>query len=184
MFIRRLQQNSRFNPLNRQALAPIFYPVSQAYVRTTIPTDNMDNIPPEMMKHEQQVFRERVSQKQRDMMSAHRLAALRLQGDMINDENAWWNKLVTMTEEELKLMPMGFIKKYGSYISNMARYDKEFHLDENKQGRGYFEQVKSLKRLLTDEQKKSMIAEFKRALEPDVVTMKDLVRREGDYMRR
>ena len=61
-------------------------------------------------------------------MAAERLVTLRKQDDYINDENAWWNKLTSMTQDEFELMPMGFIKKYGSYLTNLNRYNKEFHL--------------------------------------------------------
>ena len=66
------------------------------------------------------------------MLAAERLANLRMQEDWINDENKWWNKLMKMTDEELKMMPLGFIRKYGSYITNLKRYEKDSHLEENK----------------------------------------------------
>jgi len=72
-------------------------------------------------------------------MAAERLAALQHQRDYIDDENHWWNKLQTMTEPELKLMPLSFIRKYGSYLTNLKRYDKEFHMEENKRINGYYE---------------------------------------------
>lgn len=30
---------------------------------------------------------------------------------------------MVMTDDEIKLMPLGFIRKYGSYISNLKRYN-------------------------------------------------------------
>ena len=112
-----------------------------------IPTDNTPNIPAEMFEEEQREFMARTTQKERDILAVERLAALRLQQDYIYDETSWWNKLQTMTEPEIKLMPMGFIKKYGSYITNMQRYDKDWHLDENKGIYDYFKQIKALKKL-------------------------------------
>lgn len=84
----------------------------------------------------------------------------------------------------MKLMPMGFIKKYGSYITNLQRYDREFHMEENKEIYGYFNQIKNLKKLQTDEEKALMLEEFKAAYVPDVVSMQDLEREKGDYMKR
>ena len=75
-----------------------------------------------------------------------------------------------MSEYELKLMPMGFIRKYYSYITNLKRYDKEFHMEENKNLYDYYQQVKSLKKLQTDEEKALMLKEFKYAFVPDVVS--------------
>ena len=71
-------------------------------------------------------------------MAAERLASLKLQEDWINHEDHWWNKLLTMTEAEINLMPLGFIRKYGSYISNLKRYEKDFHLDENRSIADYY----------------------------------------------
>ena len=90
-----------------------------------------------------------------------------------------------MTDDEFKMMPIGFIRKYGSYISNMRRYEADFRLDENKnQHKGYFDQVRFLKKIMTDEEKQLMIKEFQKTQEADVVSMKDLERERGDYMRR
>ena len=102
----------------------------------------------------------------------------------MNDQTSWWNKLRTMTQEEMNLMPLGFIKKYDSYITNMQRYEREFYLEENKVTNGYFAQIKHLKKLQTDEEKDLMVEEFKRAFVPDEVTMAGLERENGDYMKR
>jgi len=82
------------------------------------------------------------------------------------------------------MMPLGFIKKYGSYITNLQRYNKDFYLQENKNTFDYYQQIKNMKKLQTDEDKALMLKEFRSAYEPDVVTMKDLERERGDYMRR
>jgi len=37
----------------------------------------------------------------------------------------WWNKLRTMTESEMKLLPYAFLKKYSSYIHFMKRMERE-----------------------------------------------------------
>ena len=89
-----------------------------------------------------------------------------------------------MSKEEFQLMPMGFIKKYGSYINNLRRYDREFHMEENKGIGGQFDQVKHMKKLLTDEEKELMLKEFKLAYVPDIVTMAGLEKERGDYMKR
>ena len=117
-------------------------------------------------------------------MAADRLASLKLQEDYINDENVWWNKLQTMNMADMKLMPLGFIKKYGSYVNNLRSYDKEFHLAENRNIYDYHNQIKNLSKLQTDEEKSLMLKEFKAAYEADIVTMKGLERERGDYMRR
>jgi len=71
------------------------------------------------METEQAAFKARVSEKEADIMAAERLAMFQMQREYIDDPDKWWNRLVTMTEPEMKLMPMGFIRKYGSYLTNI-----------------------------------------------------------------
>ena len=65
-----------------------------------------------------------------------------------------------MSKEEIALMPMGFIKKYGSYLNKVKTNSKDFHLDENKKIYDYFDQIKRLQKLQTSEEKSQMIKEF------------------------
>jgi len=44
-------------------------------------------------------------------------------------------------------MPMGFIKKYGSYLTNLQRYNRDFHLEENRGIQDYYTQIKFMKKL-------------------------------------
>lgn len=57
-------------------------------------------------------------------------------------------------------------------------------MEENKSIANYFDQVKYMKKLQTDEEKELMVKEFQRAFTSDVATMRDLERERGDYMRR
>jgi hypothetical protein len=38
---------------------------------------------------------------------------------MIDDATNWQNKLISMSPEEIKLLPSEFLKKYGSYLNFM-----------------------------------------------------------------
>ena len=116
-------------------------------VYTGIPKDNSDNLPEKFMETEQAAFKARVSEKEADIMAAERLAMFQMQREYIDDPDKWWNRLVTMTEPEMKLMPMGFIRKYGSYLTNIQRNHRDFHLSENKNIYDYFQQVKNIKKL-------------------------------------
>ena len=84
-----------------------------------IPTDNTPLIPPEMMELEKSEFQKRTTAKQRDILAAERLAALKLQEDWIDNKENWWNKLANMSNAEIEMMPLGFIRKYGSYMNNI-----------------------------------------------------------------
>lgn len=50
-------------------------------------------------------------------MKAERLAKQRLHVEAMTDENLWWNKIKTMTDYELDMLPHGFTKKYGTFVS-------------------------------------------------------------------
>ena len=146
MLVRSLQKQSVLLQ-GRTTLAMNSHAPSIAHFSKHIPTDNTPLIPPEMMELEKKEFQERVSQKKRDLLAAERLASLKLQQDWIDDKDKWWNKIMVMTDAEIKLMPLGFIRKYGSYISNLKRYNDEFHLQENKNIADYYQQIKRLKKL-------------------------------------
>jgi hypothetical protein len=32
-----------------------------------------------------------------------------------SDKTLWWNKVMTMDEEEFDMLPYGFVKKYGTF---------------------------------------------------------------------
>jgi len=44
-----------------------------------------------------------------------------------------------MSEQEMKLMPYGFLKKYGSMLHFMRRMELEAHVSENKEYRDYYQ---------------------------------------------
>jgi hypothetical protein len=54
-------------------------------------------------------------------LKAERLAMLSMQGKHYTDGTMWWNKLNTMSDAEFKMMPYGFVKKYGSIIYYLKR---------------------------------------------------------------
>ena len=90
--------------------------------------DNTPFIPKGMIEKETQLYKERVAEKDKRVLEATRLASLQLQKEMSEKESAWWNRLSNMDMDEFKLMPPGFIMKYGSYIQNLERYQSEFKL--------------------------------------------------------
>lgn len=89
-----------------------------------------------------------------------------------------------MTEEEMKLLPYGFIKKYGSYIHLMKRIEQESHTDENRNIQDFYEQVKDLKQLLVDAEKELNAQKHEHAKKKDIVSMENLLREAGDYFKR
>jgi hypothetical protein len=61
-------------------------------------------------------------------MELERNVMLEMQKRNLNDKNNWWNKLQSMSTEEMKLMPYGFLMKYGSYVHFMKRMEEEAKL--------------------------------------------------------
>ena len=76
---------------------------------------------------------------------------------MWNDDNIWWNKIQNMSEEEMDLIPYGFVKKYGSFLNSIEDLHKLQHDNENKVG-GKYSQVKDLQELQTNEEKEELEA--------------------------
>jgi hypothetical protein len=89
-----------------------------------------------------------------------------------------------MPLKEMKMMPHGFLKKYGSYLNHMTSLNYESRLEENRAFRGYYEQIKLVNKVLTDQDKEKEL-EHKEFLEaPEVIEQENFIREEGDYMRR
>jgi len=65
--------------LSGMNLRRLILPVQACRFSKLESTDNLDHIPAAMMEEEQREFKERVSQKKRDLMAAERLVTLREQ---------------------------------------------------------------------------------------------------------
>lgn len=58
--------------------------------------------------------------KRRQMLyKAERLAMIEIENDPKYAEKQWWNKLASMSEEEMDMLPYGFTIKYGSFIQKL-----------------------------------------------------------------
>jgi hypothetical protein len=75
---------------------------------------------------------------------------LKLQELTIGEKTNWFSKLAHMEEEEIQLLPSGFLKKYGSYLNFMQKQQAIAKLDENKVYMGYYDQIKKLDKLKTN----------------------------------
>jgi hypothetical protein len=58
-----------------------------------------------------------------------------------------------MSENEIELLPHGFLKKYGSHLHAIRRMQIEAHHQENLRMEGFHAQIKNLDKLLTNEEK-------------------------------
>ncbi len=95
----------------------------------------------------------------------------------------WTNKLKDMTEREMKLLPYGFLKKYGSIVHMMRRIEQDAKVRENK-SLPYYQQIKNNDKVLRNDEQQAL-QQFKELhVQPDNVTLKDLIKDNEDYFRR
>lgn len=86
-------------------------------------------------------------------LRADRLAYLKIQADQNASEDLWWNRLKNMSEQEIDLLPFGFLKKYGTFIMAFEDYKREVKTDESMAREGRYAQIENLDRLLTNAEK-------------------------------
>ena len=109
---------------------------------------------------------------------------LSMQSKHYADGTMWWNKLNTMSDAEFKMMPYGFVKKYGSIIHFLKRQREEHHLSENQNLNNYYSEVKHLQKLMTDQEKADADKKFQTDQVIKKVDIAELIREDGDYMKR
>ena len=92
------------------------------------------------------------------------------------DKTAWWNKIQSMTEEELDVLPDEYLKKFGNFLMKTQEMQLMSRLDMNKEnmgrdqtedGKSWFEQIKDKDRLLTDEEKQRLEEQKRKWQEAD-----------------
>ena len=99
---------------------------------------NEDLIDQELLAREKALYA-KLSKEAQAQLAKDRDLQLASQTQSIEDPNAWWNKIATMSEADLKLLPYGFLKKYGSYIHFLRRMENEARVTENKNYQGYYD---------------------------------------------
>ena len=52
--------------------------------------------------------------------------------ELRTDNNLWWNKIRTMSEEELRVLPPSYVMKFGSFVNRIQENKIETHLSVNK----------------------------------------------------
>ena len=77
-------------------------------------------------------------------MRADRMAFLRIQAENDASEDLWWNRLKTMSAEELDLLPFGFLKKYGTFLMAIDDFQRELKTDVSMAREGRYGHVKDL----------------------------------------
>lgn len=67
------------------------------------------------------------------------------------DKQSWWNKIKSMSAEQLEELPNEYIRKFGSFVQKIEEIQKETHTDDNKDVYDMYDKVKNLKKLVTNE---------------------------------
>jgi uncharacterized protein YeeX (DUF496 family) len=67
------------------------------------------------------------------------------------DKSNWWNKVETMSQNEIETLPDEYIRKFGSFIIKTSEMQKESHTEINKD-LDFFSQVKNLNKVKTNEE--------------------------------
>jgi hypothetical protein len=80
---------------------------------------NIEIIDKELMLSEIKAFEETVPKDKQEALKVERKFFLQTQEAAVDKPLHWWNKLKDMPEAELRMLPFGFLKKYGSYLNFM-----------------------------------------------------------------
>ena len=79
---------------------------------------------------------------------------------MQTDQTLWWNKVATMDDDEMDMLPYGFVKKYGTFAESILNLEDEVTTETSKLEGGRWDEVRNIKKLLTN-QEKAEILDFK-----------------------
>lgn len=106
--------------------------------RWTDNTDNTELLDKQLVEAEQNYFRNNLSAKQQNYLKSERLAMLSMQAKNLSSDKHWWNKLNRMSDDEFKMMPYGFIKKYGAILNALQKQRDELHMDTSRKLNDYY----------------------------------------------
>ena len=133
--------------------AHVFRVASQPMRHFSKNTEGNDHLDPAYIEKSNKDFEDSLSSRQKAFLRADRLALLESKGAEFTNEANWWNKLKTMTDDEIELMPYGFIKKYGTFMLKINEHAQIAHVDENKAFRGRWDEIKRMDKLMTNPEK-------------------------------
>jgi hypothetical protein len=74
----------------------------------------------------------------------------------MDDENLWWNKITTMSAEDLDLLPMSFLKKYGTFLNSIRDQHKLENQQISRDRNNRYAEIKDLEKLMTEEEKEAI----------------------------
>ena len=87
-------------------------------------------------------------------MRAQKLALNSIKQDLLDSDTLWWKKITKMSDDEIDLLPFSFLKKYGSFINFASDVNLTLKMEENRSFENRWDEIKDLKELQTNEQKR------------------------------
>lgn len=104
-----------------------------------------------MLERERAHF-DSLSDKERQYYQAFRLSLVKSIEETWRDKNNWWNRVQTMTQEEIEALPNEYIRKFGTFIIRAKEMQQEAHTEVNKDLNNMYANVKNLDQVLTNEE--------------------------------
>ncbi len=92
-----------------------------------------------------------LSDKEKQYYQALRLSLIKTVEESWKDKSNWWNKVETMSQNEIETLPDEYIRKFGSFIIKTSEMQKESHTEINKD-LDFYSQVKNLNKVKTNEE--------------------------------
>lgn len=82
---------------------------------SNINKDDEEKATKEFLERERKHF-ESLPDKEKHYYQAFRLALIKSVEENWRDKNNWWNKVQTMTQDQIEALPNEYIRKFGSFI--------------------------------------------------------------------
>ena len=79
----------------------------------------------EYIQKQKKLFEDNLDVKKKKLMQAERILQLEHLKNENNpttaDQSLWWNKIASMDDAEMDMLPYGFVKKYGTFAQNILQ---------------------------------------------------------------
>jgi hypothetical protein len=102
----------------------------------------------QMIEAERKHF-ESLSDKEKTYYKAFRLSLIKSMEETWSDKTNWWNRVQTMTEDEIENLPNEYVKKFGSFIIRHQEMQQEAHVEVSRDLEQMYSKIKHLEHLKT-----------------------------------
>ena len=70
-----------------------------------------------------------LSEKEKKFYQAYRISLVKSINESWNDPKAWWNKVKTLTSDEIEMLPEEYLIKFGNFIRGVEDLQKVSHVE-------------------------------------------------------